>query len=379
MELGLYLHLPFCKAKCFYCDFNSYPIKEEKEVLPYVSSLYREIDLYAKKFKNATLKTIYWGGGTPTILSGNWISNIINFLKDNFNTAPNMEITVEANPGTIDKEKLDLLLKAGVNRLSLGAQSFNDYFLKRLGRIHTVPDIISSYLQARESGFDNINLDIMFALPDQTLSDFQSSVKKAVALKPDHLSLYNLTLEEGTEFFKSWEEGRLNLPDEEVECAMYSWAIDFLKKNGFEHYEISNFARPSKRSLHNQIYWHNQPYLGIGAGASSFIKGYRYMNFKDPQRYIQEVERGKFPIEEGEKLPRRKRMGETIILGLRTKEGVSYQEFKDRFKIGMDKIFSSQIAQLVDSGLLKRDEDKIQLTPRGLFLANYVFQEFVDG
>jgi len=324
------------------------------------------------------MKTIYLGGGTPTILSGDLIYNILNFCKNSFKIDKNAEITIEANPGTLDKKKIKRLNEAGINRLSLGAQSFNDYLLKKLGRIHTAPDIVDSYYKARESGFNNINLDIMFALPDQTLIDFQNTMKKAVSLKPDHLSLYNLTIEKGTIFFESYKEGKLNLPTEDEEYDMYSWAINFLEKNGFEHYEISNFARPFKRSIHNQIYWYNQSYLGIGAGAYSFINGYRYMNFKDPSRYIKEVENGKLPVDKGEKLSLRKRMAETVILNLRTKEGVVYQKFYNRFKVKMDKVFNQQINKLVDLGLLRKDNYKIQLTKNGLFLANNVFREFVD-
>ena len=378
MDLGLYLHFPFCLSKCPYCDFNSYPLRDDYQLSSYISALYSEIAIYSKKLKNITMKTIYLGGGTPTILSGDLIYNILNFCKNSFKIDKNAEITIEANPGTLDKKKIKRLNEAGINRLSLGAQSFNDYLLKKLGRIHTAPDIVDSYYKARESGFNNINLDIMFALPDQTLIDFQNTMKKAVSLKPDHLSLYNLTIEKGTIFFESYKEGKLNLPTEDEEYDMYSWAINFLEKNGFEHYEISNFARPFKRSIHNQIYWYNQSYLGIGAGAYSFINGYRYMNFKDPSRYIKEVENGKLPVDKGEKLSLRKRMAETVILNLRTKEGVVYQKFYNRFKVKMDKVFNQQINKLVDLGLLRKDNYKIQLTKNGLFLANNVFREFVD-
>lgn len=378
MDIGLYLHFPFCKSKCFYCDFNSYPLKEDKEVLTYICALHKEIAIYSKKLRNVTLKTIYLGGGTPTILSGELIGNIINFCKNNFNIAQNIEITIEANPGTVNKKNLELILSSGVNRLSLGAQSFNDYLLKKLGRIHIAQDIIYSYYQARESGFNNINIDIMFALPDQTLSDFQNTIKKAISLRPDHLSLYNLTIEKGTVFFNYYKQGILNLPGEDLEYEMYNWAIKYLKKNNFEHYEISNFALPSKRSVHNQIYWNNQPYLGIGAGATSYIDGYRYMNYKDPKIYIKEIENDKLPIEQGEKLTLRKRMIETIILNLRTKDGVIYQKFYDQFRMELNKVFNKTINKLIDLGLLRKDNYKIQLTPKGLFLANYVFREFID-
>ena len=233
MDLGLYLHLPFCKSKCHYCDFNSYPLRDDYQLSSYISALYSEIAIYSQKLKNITMKTIYLGGGTPSILSGDLIYNILNFCKNSFKIDKNAEITIEANPGTLDKKKVKRLEESGINRLSLGAQSFNDYLLKKLGRIHTSQDIIDSYYKARESGFNNINIDIMFALPDQTLIDFQNTMKKAISLKPDHLSLYNLTIEKGTIFFESFKEGKLNLPTEDEEYDMYSWAINFLEKKRF--------------------------------------------------------------------------------------------------------------------------------------------------
>ncbi|MFH1938911.1 MAG: radical SAM family heme chaperone HemW, partial [bacterium] len=323
MELGLYLHFPFCISKCPYCDFNSYQLKEDNQISSYISALYQEITAYSQKLNKSNIKTIYLGGGTPTILSGVQIYNILEFCKDKFTIEKKAEITIEANPGTLDGEKLKLLIEAGINRLSLGAQSFNNIFLKKLGRIHNTQDIIDSYNLAREIGFSNINIDIMFALPDQTTEDLQDTLKKAVSLKPDHLSLYNLTIKPGTEYYENYKRNTLKLPSEDEEFDMYNWAINFLKENNFEHYEIANFARPHKRSLHNLIYWQNKPYLGIGAGAYSFIRGYRYMNFKDPEKYIKEVMNDKLPIDHGEKLSLRKRMIETIILGLRTKDGVS--------------------------------------------------------
>ena len=378
MELGLYLHFPFCISKCPYCDFNSYQLKEDNQISSYISALYKEITAYSQKLNKSNIKTIYLGGGTPTILSGVQIYNILEFCKDKFTIDKKAEITIEANPGTLDGEKLKLLIEAGINRLSLGAQSFNNIFLKKLGRIHNTQDIIDSYNLAREIGFSNINIDIMFALPDQTTEDLQDTLNKAVSLKPDHLSLYNLTIKPGTEYYENYKRNTLKLPSEDEEFDMYNWAINFLKENNFEHYEIANFARPHKRSLHNLIYWQNQPYLGVGAGAYSFIRGYRYMNFKDPAKYIKEVMNDKLPIDHGEKLSLRNRMIETIILGLRTKDGVSYKKYKTRFGINLNDIFSKQIDKLVNLGLLKKVDCKIKLTKRGIFLANTVFREFVD-
>ena len=378
MELGLYLHFPYCVAKCPYCDFNSYQLKEDNQISSYISALYQEITAYSKKLKKSNIKTIYLGGGTPTILSGAQICNILEFCKDKFTIDKNAEITIEANPGTLDGEKINMLLESGINRLSLGAQSFNNLFLKKLGRIHNTQEIIDSYYLAREAGFNNINIDIMFALPEQTTEDLQATLKKAVSLKPDHLSLYNLTIKPGTEYYKEYKRGKLKLPTEDEEFDMYNWAINYLEENGFEHYEIANFARPHKRSEHNLIYWQNKPYLGIGAGAFSFIRGYRYMNYENPARYIKEIVSGKLPIDNGEKLSLRKRMIETVILGLRTKDGVSYKKYKSRFGFALNDIFPQQITKLVNLELLQKDDCKIKLTRRGIFLANTVFREFVD-
>ena len=378
MELGLYLHFPFCISKCPYCDFNSYQLKEDNQISSYISALYQEITVYSQKLKKSNIKTIYLGGGTPTILSGVQIYNILEICKDKFTIDRNAEITIEANPGTVDGEKIKLLIESGINRLSLGAQSFNNIFLKKLGRIHNTQEIIDSYYLAREAGFNNINIDIMFALPDQTTEDLQDTLKKAVSLKPDHLSLYNLTIKPGTEYYKEYKRGKLKLPTEDEEFDMYNWAINYLKENNFEHYEIANFARSHKRSMHNLIYWQNRPYLGIGAGAYSFIRGYRYMNYENPARYIKEIMSGKLPVDNGEKLSLRKRMIETIILGLRTKDGVSYKKYKTRFGINLNDIFSKQINKLVNLGLLQQDNYKIKLTKKGIFLANTVFREFVD-
>jgi len=378
MELGLYLHFPFCISKCPYCDFNSYQLKEDNQISSYIFALYQEITAYSQKLKKNNIKTIYLGGGTPTILSGVQIYNILEFCKDKFNIDKNAEITIEANPGTLDDKKIKLLTESGINRLSLGAQSFNDLLLKKLGRIHNTQDIIDSYYLAREKGFNNINIDIIFALPDQTTKDLQITLEKAISLKPDHLSLYNLTIKPGTEYYKKYKKGKLNLPNEDEEFDMYNWAINFLEENNFEHYEIANFARPYKRSIHNLIYWQNKPYLGIGAGAYSFIKGYRYMNYENPARYIKEIMSGKLPVDNGEKLSLRKRMIETIILGLRTKDGVGNKKFKTRFGVNLNDIFPEQIIKLVNLGLLQKDKYKIKLTKKGIFLANTVFREFVD-
>lgn len=378
MDLGLYLHLPFCISKCPYCDFNSYPLTEGKELEHYLNALYGEIEIYSEKMKNRNIESIYFGGGTPTVLSGLSIYNIINYCKKTFKMNKEIEITIEANPGTLSKRKLKLIYQSGVNRLSIGGQSFDDLLLKKLGRIHTVREIIESYYMAREAGFKNINIDIMYALPEQSLKNLKTTLKKAVKLKPEHVSIYGLTINPGTKYYYDYQNNLLKLPSEDEEYDMFKWIINFLKQNNYEQYEISNFALPSKRSVHNQIYWKNQEYLGIGAGAYSYLKGYRYGNIKKPVRYISKISEGKLPIDEGERLSLKKRMAETIILGLRTKEGIGFKRFRERFKIDIDNVFGTQIDKLINLKLIKREKNKIKLSKDGIFVANVVFREFVD-
>jgi len=378
MKLGLYIHIPFCRSKCPYCDFNSYPLPEENLVNQYIRALYKEIELHSKKMKEVYLHSIYLGGGTPTIISGLSTNNLIKFIKSHFKTDDATEITIEANPGTINRKKLELLFQSGINRLSLGGQSFNDNLLKKISRIHTSDDIIYSYILARETGFKNINIDIMYALPEQSLKDLQSDLHKVVDLKPEHISLYGLTISPGTIFYLKKQKNLLKLPSEDIEAEMFMWAIHYLKKKKYEHYEISNFALKDNRSVHNQIYWDNLPYLGIGAGAFSYIRGYRYGNVKNPHDYIDALSRGKVPVVRGEKLSLKKKMNETVILWLRTKDGVNYHKFQRRFKTDIHEIFGEQIESLKKSNMIEEDGNSCRLNEKGILLANQVFQEFID-
>jgi len=377
MNLGLYIHLPFCRSKCPYCDFNSYPLPEGNILENYLHALYEEIDIYSKSLKNHLFESIYLGGGTPTVLSGLSIYNLLNYCKSRFKTDHSMEITIEANPGTIHRKKLEILFQSGINRLSLGGQSFNNALLKKIGRIHSAEDIIYSFLQAREIGFNNINIDIMYALPDQSLKDLKITLRKAVKLKPEHVSLYGLTVSEGTKFYRDAQKNLLNLPSEDTEYEMFRWAINYLKKNKFEHYEISNFALYGKRSIHNQIYWNNLPYLGVGAGAFSYIHGYRYGNVKKPGDYIRRLSMGKLPIDQGERLSLKKKIAETVILSLRTCDGVNYKKYYQRFKINIPEVFGLQIKKLKKMKLIEEDKDSFRLSKKGIFLANKVFEEFI--
>jgi len=377
MKIGLYIHLPYCRSKCPYCDFNSYPLKEKDDLKHYLKALYEEINIYADQLKNVVLKSIYFGGGTPTLLSGVSIFNLLDTCIRRFKTEKFMEVTIEANPGTIDRKKLKILHEAGVNRLSLGGQSLNNHLLKKIGRIHSAEDVIDITFNARASGFKNINMDIMYALPGQTLEELQVTLRKTIDLKPEHISLYGLTLSPGTQFYIDNQNNLLDLPSEDTEFNMFEWSIDYLKKQGYEHYEISNFALEGKRSVHNQIYWKNQQYLGVGAGAFSYIRGYRYSNTKNPTDYIKRLSCGDLPREAGEKLSLKKKMAETVILWLRTRDGVNISNFYQRFKIDVHQPFGTQINKLKDMRLLEGNKSFFRLSKKGIFLANQVFEAFI--
>jgi len=377
MNPGLYVHIPFCRSKCYYCDFNSYPLNSKYSIDEYINALYKEIDIHVNPNKSYSLKSIYFGGGTPTILTGLAISHLLLYIKKRFKIDENAEITIEANPGTIQREKMQIMYQSGYNRISLGGQTFNDSLLKNIGRIHSSAEISASFKLAREIGFNNINLDIIYALPGQSKDELKNDLFRTVELNPEHISLYGLTIAEGTRFYDDRKKGLLKLPTEEIEAEMFAWAISYLESKKYEHYEISNFAQRGKRSVHNQIYWDNLPYIGIGAGAFSYLNGYRYGNLKDPLAYIQSLNKGVLPIEQGERLSREKMMSESVILWLRTRDGVNFNKFMQRFKVDFHNIFGTQVEEMRENGLLEEDECCCHLSRKGVFLANRVFEEFI--
>lgn len=373
---GLYIHIPFCLQKCNYCDFISYPYSKEL-VEDYLLALSAETQLLAEKFCQPLVETIYLGGGTPTCLSGQALAQIIDDIYANFPIAKDVEISCEVNPGTSSKLDLSLLKKAGVNRLSIGVQSFNDEKLSYLGRIHDRQQIYTTYATAREVGFNNLNLDLIFAIPDQTVSDWQDSLEAALSLKPEHLSLYNLKLEEGTPFYEDYLQGRLQPVREELDLLMYKKAISTLKRSGYEHYEISNFARPGFIARHNLRYWHYRPFLALGPGAHGFAGNLRYANTVNLEKYQSLIKSRALPWEEILYLTQKDLMTEFLMMGLRVLEGISLLEFRKRFDLSLMAVYKTQVEKLLDLGLVKLADERLALTERGIFLGNEVFAEFL--
>lgn len=369
---GLYVHFPFCFHKCHYCDFNSY-LYQEKLVLAYLRALYQEMAHYSQFYPE--VKTVYVGGGTPTCLSPELLGSLFHKIHKNFVQSP-IETTVEANPETLSLEKLEVMREVGVNRLSIGVQSFQGALLQILGRQHTIREINLAIEQARAAGVFSINLDLIYGIPGQTISDWEDTLRQAVEYTPDHLSIYCLTLEEGTPMRETVERGHLTLPEEEEILSLEALAYDILSQYGYQQYEISNFSLPGKRCLHNLIYWRNEDYLGVGAGAWSYLNGERFGNVRSPEKYIEFMERNEIPRGTGEKLSGKAEMAETLILGLRLVGGISQERFQNRFGRNWEEVFPHGISRMREFGLLEKAGENLQLTPRGRQLANEVFVEF---
>lgn len=374
-DLSLYVHIPFCKSKCYYCDFNSYSNKEHIQH-QYIDSLIGEMDQRVSVLENYKIRSIYIGGGTPTYLSLESLEKLLVNLKKY--TGPEVEYSCEANPGTLTKEKLLLLRDGGVNRLSIGLQSWNNSILKKLGRIHTVEGFIENYNLARTLGFKNINVDLMFSIQGQTLDDLSNTLDNVIALQPEHISCYSLIIEEGTLFYEMVQNGQLCEMDEDYDRAMYYLACKKLKDSGYIRYEISNFAKPGFECRHNITYWDTEDYLGLGAGAHSLIRGARFSNEPLPERYIQNIKESKSPVSWKEELSLDDRISEFMFMGLRMTKGVSFQSFKERFKSEMMDVFGKQIDKMSKNGLLDIKEGRIMLTDLGVDLSNQVFVEFVN-
>ncbi len=396
--LAVYLHIPFCVRKCRYCDFYSLSLCTESTpedlIQKYVLALIREISFFGQQsaFQGKKIGSLYLGGGTPTLLTIKQLSMLAEELKKWFVLSESAEITIEANPGTVSEHYLCDLRDLGFNRLSLGCQSFINDELKLMGRIHSAGESSASFAAARAAGSDNINLDLIFGIPGQTTEQWIYNLQQVMYLKPEHLSLYNLQLEDGTELARLVHDGNLAAPDEDIDAEMYQTAIYYALKNGYVHYEISNFARPGKQSRHNLVYWHDQYYLGLGAGAHSYYNGCRWSDIRDIKRYchslrtvndlkpekqINDLFMLNDLLEECEELTPQIEMSEFMIMGLRLQEGISRKNFNERFKIDIHDMYGKQIDSLICAGLLYSSGDKICLTERGMMLANQVFVEFV--
>lgn len=391
--LGVYVHIPFCVLKCAYCDFNSYAGLSELHA-PYVAALITELQLQAEQADLAIVDTVYVGGGTPSILPPEAIGSILTALRECYRVASDAEITLEANPGTVSRQTLHALRGHGVNRLSLGVQSLDDAELRLLGRIHSAAQAREAVSAARAAGFPNLNLDLIYGLPYQSVAGWLTTLEGALRLEPDHLSLYCLTLEKGTPLFEAVSRGSVPSPDPDLAAEMYERARDLLAKHGFVHYELSNWARGAPASgsdsglslepgwracRHNLKYWTGQPYLGIGAGAHSYRNSVRWRNVPQPAAYSDVISHSGSARCEEELITLEGRLAEAMFLGLRLVAGVRWSELHARLGCDLRRKYARELADLDSQGLLTVDTESARLTPRGQLLANQVFVRFLSS
>lgn len=373
-EIGIYVHIPFCKRKCYYCDFISYSNKDSK-IEEYIEAVKKEIEL--QKIKSE-ITTVYIGGGTPSYIDSKYIKEIIAEIQKK-NVSENAEITIEVNPGTVSLEKLKDYKETGINRLSIGLQSIQDELLKQIGRIHDFEQFLETYKMAREVGFNNINVDLMLGLPNQRIKDLKESLENILQLDPEHISVYSLIVEDGTPMANKIESGDLDLPEEELERNMYWYIKSTLELNGYKHYEISNFAKKGYESKHNINCWNQKEYVGIGVAAHSYRDITRYSNTESLGEYIRNVKKENLErnriIHEIQKEDDTKK--EYMILGLRQIDGIQIGKFKAKFGDNPIYLFRNELKKLSDENLISVDEDNIKLTNKGIDLANLVWEEFV--
>lgn len=379
--LAVYVHIPFCLRKCYYCDFNSYPGFSPSSQEEYLRALEAEMERRGARPEVAgrLVTSVFIGGGTPTVLAGCQLAGILGALHRRLLIHSEAEVTVEANPGTVDYWKLRELRLAGANRLSLGVQCFDDLVLRRIGRIHGVSEAREAVAAAREAGFQNLNLDLIFGLPGQTVASWEETLRQAIDLGPEHIAAYALKVEEGTPFYEAQQRGELDLPGEDAEEKMLDLTVSVLSEAGYSRYEISNYVRPGYESRHNLVYWRNLEYLGLGAGAWSYLSGERFHNVQSPDDYVRAIASGADPQAWGERLDGDQQISETVMMGLRLAQGIDLREFRERFGEGIEDRFAQEIARLVESGLLEQVGARLRLTERGLKLGNLVFREFVKA
>ena len=366
-----YVHIPFCTQICYYCDFSKVFIKNQP-VDSYLEHLLEEF----RSYDIPKLRTLYIGGGTPTALSAPQLEVLLDGLTKNLDLSVLEELTIEANPGDLDADKIAILKNSAVNRVSLGVQTFDNKMLKKIGRSHLEKDIYENIDRLKLAGFDNISIDLIYALPGQTMDQVKENVAKAISLDIPHMSLYSLILENHTVFMNRMRRGKLPLPKEELEAEMFEYIIAELEQAGFEHYEISNFSKPGFESRHNLMYWDNAEYYGIGAGASGYVDGVRYKNHGPIRHYLSAVEAGDARITE-EHLSQKEQMEEEMFLGLRKKSGVSMARFEEKFGRSFEGLYGEIIRDLVQHGLMQIDGDRVRMTKRGLFLGDTVAERFI--
>ena len=378
-ELELYIHIPFCVKKCAYCDFLSGPASDQ-QIEEYVQALIEEIRYYKEFVKKYEVSTVFWGGGTPSLLTGEQMKALMEALGQTFFIRQNAEITMEANPGTVTVEKLLACQKAGINRISFGLQSVNNEELKMLGRIHTYEEFLESYEAARKAGFQNINVDLISAIPKQTVSSWEQTLQTIISLQPEHISAYSLIVEEGTTFAKLYGEGcKLEhlLPMEEDERRMYERTEELLREAGYHRYEISNYAKEGYECQHNLGYWERKEYLGLGLGASSLIEETRFHNTDETEEYLRDASNPILLRRGQEKLDRQEQMEEFVFLGLRKIRGIQEEKFTEMFGEDIWDCYGKNLERVIKEGLLEREEGVLRLTRKGIDVSNYVFYEIL--
>ena len=371
-DISLYIHIPFCKQKCFYCDFPSYAsIDHLRE--DYVEALCKEIK--EKDIKN-NIKSIFIGGGTPSHLSAKEIEKLLKVINE-LNLDENIEFTMECNPGTLDEEKLKVMKNGGINRISMGLQAVQNSLLKEIGRIHSFKIFEENFLLARKVGFNNINVDLMFGLPNQRVEEWKESLETIAKLNPEHISAYSLIVEEGTPFYKLWERNKLILPSEEDERLMYELTKDLLNSYGYNQYEISNYAKKGFECYHNKVYWECKEYLGLGSASSSFIDEKRIKNIENVKLYIDNIKNNLSIIEEEYKNTLKDDMEEFMFMGLRMAKGINVEEFKKRFNKDIEEVYKTVIDKNIKLNLLKKEKEFLKLTEKGIELSNSVMSDFI--
>lgn len=378
-DIGIYIHIPFCLKKCYYCDFVSYQNKDDL-IDKYIYALCNEILKNAEILSQYDVSTIYIGGGTPSYIDSKYIKQILDTIYLLINKEKLREVTIELNPNSISEEKLKVYKECGINRLSIGLQSNHNDILKKIGRVHTIEDFEKALNLANKMGFDNISVDLIYPLPDLNLNGFKDTVDYVVSLKNKnvkHISIYNLEIHENTKLDFLLKEGYLSLVDEDTEYEMYKYLRDTLQKNGYYRYEISNYAIPGFESAHNLKYWNQDKYLGFGVNASSFFCGTRYKNESNVEKYINEIVSNKSTITEKEEMDLLNLMKEYVILALRKIDGVSIEDFKTRYKKEIYDIFLDEINELMQEGIIEKNKKNIKLTDRGLEVANVVWERFI--
>ncbi len=373
-NLGLYIHIPFCSRICIYCDFFVSTSRKRADEL--VRAINTEAEILSQRYHDNSVGTLYFGGGTPSILSSNLFASLTDNIRNNFKTTNLTEFTIEANPVDLNEEKLHNLLRIGVNRLSIGIQSFNDKELIFLSRNHSSQIAIDSIVRAKKAGFSNFNIDLIYGIPGQTLKNWGDNLDRAISLEPQHLSLYNLTIEPKTHLFKMVQRGKISPADEGLELDMFLMAVDFLKSNGYNHYEISNFSKLGFESKHNSNYWNGHNYLGLGPSAHSFFGEVRWWNASNLDLYCESLNKNTLPIEESEELDRSRKTIEYFLLNFRQKKGINVSVFQALFGVLFFDAFSEVISKY--EKYLDVDENTIRLNSHGFFIYNKICQDFVD-